>query len=204
MTEPIEDALRRDWEAQMYDRVATRALEAYGPEIVGVLAVQLRSASDAAEAFSMFAEDLWRGLAGFRWRCSFRAWAHRLARNAATRWATAGARRPERNVALSEVAEVSAVVARVRTRTLGYLRTEVKSALRDLRDELPADDRAVLVLRVDKRMEWRDIAAAMTDDDLADDELAREAARLRKRYQLATERLRTLARDRGLLDADGM
>jgi RNA polymerase sigma-70 factor, ECF subfamily len=201
--DPIEDALRRECDARAYDRVASRALEAYGPEIVGVLAARLRSVSDASEVFSMFAEDLWRGLPGFQWRCSFRAWAHRLARNAATRWQSSGARRPERNLPLSDAPEVDAVAARVRTSTVAYLRTEVKSALRDLRDELPDDDRTLLVLRIDKRMEWRDIAAAMTDADLSGAELKRETARLRKRYQLTTERLRARAREVGLLGADG-
>jgi RNA polymerase sigma-70 factor (ECF subfamily) len=203
MTVSIEDELRRAWDARAFDHVATRALEAYGPEIIGVLTVQLRSLSDALEAYSMFAEDLWCGLPGFQWRCSLRAWAHRLARNAAIRWAKAGPRRPERNVPLSDVAEVSAVAVQVRPRTEVHLRTEVKSALRDLREELPDDDRTLLVLRVDKRLEWREIAVVMSDAELSDVELKREAARLRKRYQLVTERLRSLARARGLLGDDG-
>jgi len=111
----------------------------------------------------------------------------------------AGARQHERNLPLSQISEVTAVVARVRTNTVDYLRSEVKTGLRALRDELPEDDRTLLVLRIDKGMGWREIAAAMSDGDLADDEVARETARLRKRYQLATERLRTLAHERGLL-----
>lgn len=91
----MEGTLRRDWDARVYDRVATRTIEAYGPEIIGVMAVQLRSIYDALEVSSMFLEDLWRGLPEFQWRCSFRAWAHKLARNAGTRWATAGARQPQ-------------------------------------------------------------------------------------------------------------
>jgi hypothetical protein len=94
------------------------------------------------------------------------------------------------------------IIARVRSSTAMHLRTEVKSEVRRLRDELSDEDQLLLALRIDKRMEWRDIAAAMGDGDLADAALGREAARLRKRYQLATDKLRQLARDRGLL-ADG-
>jgi hypothetical protein len=52
-------------------------------------------------------------------------------------------------------------------------------------------------------MEWREIAVAMNDAELSDAEVTREAARLRKRLQLATERLRALARERGLLEGAG-
>ncbi|HTJ44164.1 MAG TPA: sigma-70 family RNA polymerase sigma factor [Kofleriaceae bacterium] len=192
-----EDDLRSSWRAGDFDGTTTLALERYGPEILGVLAARLRSDSDAAEAFSLFAEDLWRGVPGFQWRCSLRAWAHRIARNAATRWATSGSRRAERNVPLSQVQELA---ERIKTTTLVYVKTEVKSEVRRLREELPEIDQALLILRVDKNMEWREIAAALADDDLPDDELTREAARLRKRFQLATEKLRELARERGILD----
>ena len=57
-----EQELRRAWEAGDLRAVATLALERYGPEILGVLSVQLRSTADAADAFSLFAEDLWKGL----------------------------------------------------------------------------------------------------------------------------------------------
>jgi RNA polymerase sigma factor (sigma-70 family) len=194
-----EVVLRTAWDAGSLDEVATRCLEAYGPEILGVLRARLRSSSDADDVFSMFVEDLWTGLRGFQWRCSLRAWAHRLALNATARWATAAPRRRDYNVPLSDLPELGAVIERVRTSTAMYLRTEVKSEIRRLRDELSLEDQLLLTLRIDKRMEWRDIAAAMGDGDLAEAALTREAARLRKRYQLATEKLRALARERGLL-----
>ena len=77
----------------------------------------------------------------------------------------------------------------------------MKSEIRRLRDELSAEDQLVLVLRVDKGLEWRDIAMALADQDLDDPALARESARLRKRLQLATARLRELATERGLLES---
>jgi RNA polymerase sigma-70 factor (ECF subfamily) len=58
----------------------------------------------------------------------------------------------------------------------------------------------LLILRVDKDLEWREIAAALADEDLAADELQREATRLRKRFRVVAERLRELARERGILD----
>jgi RNA polymerase sigma-70 factor, ECF subfamily len=194
-----EQELRGAWDVSDFHTVARLALERYGPEILGILVAHLRSTSDAGEVFSLFAEDLWRGLPGFQWRCTLRAWAHRIARNAAVRWATAGDRRPERNVPI-ESSSVFELADQVRSSTLVYLRTDVKSEVRRLREELPEIDQMLLILRIDKAMEWPEIAAALADDDLAPDDLKRESARLRKRFQLATEKLRELARERGLLD----
>lgn len=194
-----EHELRRAWDNADFRAVTTLAIERYGPEILGVLAAKLRSASDAADVFSLFAEDLWRGLPGFQWRCTLRAWAHRIARNAAVRWATAGERRPERNVPMED-GGVFELAERVRSSTLVHLRSEVKSEVRRLREELPELEQLLLILRVDKALEWPEIAAALADDDLDADELKREAARLRKRFQLVTEKLRELARERGILD----
>src|SRR5262249_50649817 len=160
---------------------------AYGPEIIGVLAVQLRSISDALEVYSMFLEDLWRGLPDFQWRCSFLASAPQPAPPPPPPGAAARARPAPRHTPPGGRADPGAVAARVRTSTAAHLRSEVKSALHDLRDELPEQDRTLLVLRIDKRMEWRDIAVAMSDAELSDAEMTREAARLRKRLQLATE-----------------
>jgi RNA polymerase sigma-70 factor (ECF subfamily) len=201
VTADDEQELRRAWNDGDFRAVTTIALECYGPEILGVLAVQLRSTADAAEAFSLFAEDLWSGVRGFQWRCSLRAWAHRVARNAAVRWATAGARSPERNLSM-EQGGVFEIAEQVRSSTLVHLRTEVKSDVRRLREELPQAEQMLLILRIDKALEWHDIAAALAEQDLDAEELKREAARLRKRFQLVTEKLRGLARERGILDRD--
>lgn len=194
-----EQDLRQAWDHADYRAVATLALERYGPEIFGVLAAQLRSPADAADVFSLFAENLWRGLPSFQWRCSLRSWAYRIARNAAIRWATAGVRRPERNVAIED-GGVLELAERVRSSTLAHLRSEVKSEIRRLREELPEPEQMLLILRVDKALEWPEIAAVLSDEDLADDELKREAVRLRKQFQRVTEKLRGLARERGILD----
>jgi RNA polymerase sigma-70 factor (ECF subfamily) len=193
-----ESALRQACEGGQFDEATTLALERYGPEILGILAARLRSDGDAAEVFSIFAEDLWRGLPGFAWRCTLRAWAHRVARNAANRFAIAGARRAAFAQPVPGEA-IEAVADRVKTTTLIYLKSEVKSEIRRLRDELPPEDQLVLVLRVDKDMEWREVAMALADEDLDEAALVREAARLRKRLQIATTRLRELATERGLL-----
>src|SRR3974377_239701 len=66
---------------------ATIALQGFGPQGVGSLPAALKDEDDARDVFSQFAEDLWKGLPGFRGECSFRAWAFRLAWHAAARFA---------------------------------------------------------------------------------------------------------------------
>src|ERR671928_150340 len=62
---------------------ATEALRALGPEILRFLRSVLRDEEDAADAFSHFAENLWKGLPSFRGQASLRTWAFRIAWNSA-------------------------------------------------------------------------------------------------------------------------
>src|SRR5262249_19808896 len=121
------------------------------------------------------------------------------ARNAAVRWSIARDRRTAGSVPIDD-SGVRELAEQVQSSTLVYLRTQVKSDVRRLREELPEIDQTLIILRVDKNMEWDDIAAALADDDLEDAALKREAARLRKRFQHAIDKLRELARARGILD----
>jgi RNA polymerase sigma-70 factor (ECF subfamily) len=194
-----EQEMRRPWEAGDYHTATKLALERYGREIYGVLAATLKSESDADDVFSQFALDLWRGMPGFQWRSSMRSWAHRIARNAAMRWATSGARKPARNLPIEQSA-ILELAERVRSQTRSHLRTEVKSQVRLLREELDEFEQRLLILRVDRQMEWEEIAVVFADDDAPSDDLKRAVGRLRKRFQHVVNKLRKLARARGLLD----
>lgn len=201
--EAVERGVRGHCDSGDYDAAATTVVREYGPEILGVLAARLRSHSDASEVFSMFCEDLWNGLAGFEWRCTVRVWAYTLARNAANRYVTAPHRKPGRNLPFSEAGELERAVEQVRTTTLAHLRTENKSRMRDLRETLSGADQELIILRIDKAMSWRDMAivTAEVEQGAAEEELTRAAARLRKRFQLAKDRLRRLAEAEGLVQS---
>ncbi len=92
----------------------------------------------------------------------------------------------------------------MRTQTKAFLRTENKTRLQELRDSLPEEDRMLLVLRVDRGLAWNDLARILSEGDdgaetaglpgLSDPSIAREAARLRKRFQLVKDRLREMAK----------
>jgi DNA-directed RNA polymerase specialized sigma24 family protein len=178
-----------------YDEATTALLSLYGREIFGFLRARLRTDDRAKEAYSLFAMDLWRG------QCSFRAWAYTIARNAGHRHAESAARPRRHEVALGEE-PAPAIAALVRTATAEYLRTEVKSRFAELRDQLSEEEQTILVLRVDKRMEWRDVAAVMIGTEAAQDDLDREAGRLRQSFHQLKKRLKTLARAQGLIRDD--
>ncbi len=196
----IESSIRDACRVADHDLAASLIVERYGGEILAFLSSRLRDEDEAGDAFGEFAEQLWKGLPRFEFRCSARAWAYKIAQRSAGHYRKAQRRR--RQVPLTGASRLSRAVERIRTRTLPYLRTEVKDAFQELRERLPEEDRMILVLRVDRRLGWRELADVMLEqEEPSADELAREAARLRKRFQLIKSRLRTMAEEQGLLQS---
>lgn len=161
-------------------------------ELLGFLRAIAGDPDLAAEAFAELGEDVWRGLAGFRWQSSLRSWLYTLARNALARLRRDPRRRAARNLPLSIAPELAAVV---RTATREIQRTEVKDGFRALRDELDPEEHEILLLRLDRDLAWKDIARILGGDADVD----ARAAVLRKRFERAKQRLKTLAIERGLI-----
>lgn len=180
------------------DRAVTEALRALGPEVFGFLHAVVRSNVEAEEVFSATSERIWRSIGSFRWRCTLRTWVYSIARNEMLRYLD-GARR--RNAGRVTPSALDELVANVRTETLSALRTDKRDRLRQLRDELPHDDRVLVILRIDRELSWEEIARTFlaADESSIDEHLAREAARLRKRFQLVKQRLADRAREEGLI-----
>src|SRR5688572_4069247 len=112
--ELAEDA----WRRQDFKATATIVLDAYGAELYSFVLAQFhRSWDEADDVFSTFREDLWRGLPGFQWRCSIRAWSYRLARNAVSRYRRAPQNRRARHVSLEDASFLDDAVDRARTST---------------------------------------------------------------------------------------
>ncbi len=191
MSSQLEEQIRAHHDAGRFDQALTVALEGYGREVMGFLMLRLRRDEGlAAEAFSQLGEDLWKGIESFGWRSSFRTWMYVLARNAASRQGRDRHRRD--GVALSEVSEL---VARVRTQTLTFLRTEAKDRFAELRAELSPEEQQLLVLRVKRGLGWSEIATIL-DEEVADDDeeaIKRVAARYRQRFKSVKDRLRKRA-----------
>jgi RNA polymerase sigma-70 factor, ECF subfamily len=199
--EGLEQRIRALCEAGDKKRAATLLLEGYGREVFGFLVARLRDRDAAGDVFSQFTEDLWRGLEGFRWQCSARVWSYTLARHAASRYIDDVRRRRGRNVPLSRAGPLSEIAEKIRTGTRAGAQTEARSRIAQLRESLPVDDQTLLILRVNRKLGWREIAQIMLRDSESpdDEELDKEAARLRKRYQLAKDKLRQMAVEQGLV-----
>jgi RNA polymerase sigma-70 factor (ECF subfamily) len=216
MTSPMMDggaadadavAAREQVEAQLhahclqgeYSQAVELAMRAYGPEIRRLMASVLHHPELAKDAFSLFSENLLKGLPGFRWESSFRTWAYRLARNACYHQLHTPASREQ------PVSEPAANEAqRQRTDTQPWRRTVVKERFRALREQLEPHERMLLMLRVDQRLPWTEIARVMAepDESVTRDALNRRATALRQQFQRVKARLRSLAIEQGVVPAD--
>jgi RNA polymerase sigma-70 factor (ECF subfamily) len=193
-SEGLEAQIAAHLEAENLQAAAAAMIRGYGPEILSYLAGVSRDAALADEVFSTFAEDLWRGLPGFRRESSVRTWLYRLAYNAFQRHRQDPFRK--RQIGLSR--HLEGVAAEVRSRTAPFLRTEFKSAIARLREQLDPDEQTLLVLRVDRRLSWREVSEVMTED-VSPDGLRLSEATLTKRFERLRSKLRLLAQKEGLL-----
>jgi RNA polymerase sigma-70 factor (ECF subfamily) len=151
----------------------------------------LRSEADAADAFSLFAEQVWKGLPQFEWRSSLQTWLYRIARHAALNLKREGWNRLGRPFATGEA---TALAEEIRTKSVVRVERQ-KNALDRLRESLSDEEQSLLTLRVDQEFSWEEIAEVLSDGgDRVD------PATLRKRFERLKERLTVMAREQGLVD----
>ncbi len=197
--EQLEQEVRRLCEQGQHALAAEASIRGYGPEVFGALMATLRNEAAAEEVFSLWSERLWRGLAGFGWGCTLRTWAYILARNACTDFRRHEHHRERLAQPLPDSEVISGIAQQVRSETQPHLRTDAKDRLSALRERLPPEDRELLVLRLDRRLEWKELALVMLgQEDVAREALTRESQRLRKRFQLLKDELVELGRREGL------
>jgi RNA polymerase sigma-70 factor (ECF subfamily) len=105
---------------------------------------------------------------------------------------------------LSRAGPLSEIEQKIRTATLMAAGTAAQSRAAQLRESLPADDQTLLILRVNRKLGWKEIAQVMVyeGETVPDDVLEKEAVRLRKRFQLTREKLRRMAEEQGLVGPD--
>jgi RNA polymerase sigma-70 factor, ECF subfamily len=177
-----------------------RALQGYGMEIMRLMASVLHNPELAKDAFGIFCESLLKGLPSFRWESSFRTWAYRLARNACYQLVHSPAAR-ETPVSASGIPEAE---LRHRSDTRPWQRTSVKERFRALRESLEPEERLLLLLRVDQRLPWNEVARVMWDEDTAPShaELTRKATALRQQFQRIKAHLREMAIEQGLIEQE--
>jgi RNA polymerase sigma-70 factor (ECF subfamily) len=170
---------------------ATLAIQEFGPPILRYLRSLLRDEDDASDAFSVFAENVWRGLPTWRGEGSLKAWTFRLAWNGAMNLKNEAWRRRGRRFFSGEA---SALAEEIRTRS--HVKVERQRHVLDkLRESLDVEEVSLLALRIDQKLSWAEIA-----DVTATDGERVEPAALMKRFERLKGRLAKMAKDQGLLE----
>ena len=186
----VDDDVRALVELDRMGDAAAEVVRRLGPEVLRYLRRLLRNDADAADAFSHFAESVLRGLGAFRFRCSVRAWAYRVAGNAVRDQRKQPWHQRRRRL---WTREAQALAADVRTRTRERVERQRRS-IDVLVRSLPERDQKLLFLRIDGELTWPEIAAALSRTGSPLD-----GAAVMKRYQRLSARLARMARDRGIL-----
>ena len=190
-SEKLEQELGALIAAGKSEAAATAAIRGYGPQVLRYLRSILGDDEDAREAFSQFAENLWRGLPEFRGAAPFRIWAYRIAWNVACDLRKHPWRSRRERLATAEATRIAATVASSSDERLERRRQELQA----LREALSIDDRALAALRIDQGLSWAECAEVLSRGGRTV-----KANTLTKRFERIKERLGALARKRGLLD----
>jgi RNA polymerase sigma-70 factor, ECF subfamily len=183
----VEARIRDALGAGDHRAAASELIRGYGPRILGYLHRVLGDEGDASDAFSLFAEQVWRGIAGFEQRSSAKTWAFKAAWSAAMKVRDDAWRRLGRRL---ESGEASQLAGEVRTHTAVRLERQ-RAELEELRAELSIEDQTLLVLRLDQRLTWEEVADVLSSAGSPVDPAA-----LRKRYERIKKRLAELVQAR--------
>jgi RNA polymerase sigma-70 factor (ECF subfamily) len=187
---PLEARIATHLDQGELTQAATEAVRGYGPQILVYLAAMLQDSEAARDVFSQFCENLWKGLGGFRRGSSFKTWAYQVARNAALVYM----RDPYRHrVRPFEASEISRIAHEVASSSAAYLKSSAKDSLSRIRRYLDAEEQTLLLLRIDQKMSWGEIAEIMSEQGQPLSEVA-----LRNRFQRIKAKLRRMAKAEGM------
>jgi RNA polymerase sigma-70 factor (ECF subfamily) len=194
MSGEVEDEVRRLCDSGDQRAAVTIAIQGYGPELLGFLVTVIGDPSGAGDVFGDLCVRMWKGLATFRWDSSLRTWCYVIARRACAKY-WKERERERKHVPLSDVPEIDAMIVRIRTTTLAQLGAKPGTTRAErLRAKLSPDEQMLLTLRLDRELEWRAIARVLSDaEEPTEDDVVRESAGLRKRFERIKEKLKRLA-----------
>jgi RNA polymerase sigma-70 factor (ECF subfamily) len=170
---------------------ATVVIEQIGPGVLRYLRSLLRDEEDAADAFSAFAENVWRGLPGFRFDASLRTWCYRIGWNAAVNLSSETWRKRRQRL---DTGAASRLADSIRTKSAVRVARQVE-ALDRLRRALTQEEQSLLALRVDQGFSWGEIAEILSADGAPV-----QANTVTKRFERLKAKLAELARAEGLVD----
>jgi RNA polymerase sigma-70 factor (ECF subfamily) len=180
----LEERVRALLERGKHDEAATLVIDSLGPGILAYLQTRLEE-DDANDALSHWRESVWKDLRNFRWQSFLRAWAYGLARHACARIRRLPHHHREATLSTSAASKIAASIG-----ASAALSVERHQKLALLRDCLDEDERELLTLRVDRELEWDEIAQILGVSSVA----------VRKRWERLVKKLEQMARKAGLLE----
>lgn len=170
-------------------RATVRLLDAYGAEVFGFLAGVLDDVGEARAVYAAIGERARERLVTFGWPCGLRTWLYAIAHRVIGE---------VRQSSASPGEPVSAELPERGTTRPPPPRSR-SAALAHLRSSLPLHDREMLVLHVDRRMTWDELALVFLGEDASAKDHALEILRLQARYRLLKDWLAREAAVRGIL-----
>jgi RNA polymerase sigma-70 factor (ECF subfamily) len=161
-----ERSVRACLAAADHGRASDLALDAYGPELFGFLVAVLADKDASSKVYVDVSQRIRSELPDFRWTCALRTWAYWVARRELD-----DRRRRRRRDPSNLGPPCDPVVTESRRPTGASL----------LRNRLREDDREILILRVDRRLDWSELAVTSLGERASPHHLACEARSLRNR-----------------------
>jgi RNA polymerase sigma-70 factor (ECF subfamily) len=180
----LEARVRSLLEKGEYEAAVTLVIEAFRPDVLASLSTRLDE-DEANDALSLWSEAVWKDLRSFRWQASLRAWANGVAKHSCSRIIRKPHRHREQHLSSSAASWMAASIG-----ASAAISSEQHQKLAVLRGMLDEDEQELLTLRIDRGLEWEEIAYILETNPAA----------LRKRMERLKKKLEQLARDLGLLD----
>jgi DNA-directed RNA polymerase specialized sigma24 family protein len=173
-------------------RAVAEAIRLYGAEIFGFLVGVLGDNKASRDVYATIHDRVLQDLPAFSWRCSLRTWTYAIARAELARHRLRVAPAPARpSQALASVPDP--------TTTISFRPTNMRSKIATLRACLQEEDRELLILRIDRRLDWQELAVTSLGENASRFEIERESTRLCARFALVRDALAESARQQRLL-----
>ena len=168
-------------------RAAQEALRRYGPELFGFLVAVVGDREAAGTVYANACRHMETELAALPRTCSLQTGMYAIVRRRLAAHRQTGPHRTTGTATDFELTDPS--------RTVSRRPANRRAAIAALRMHLPPEDRELLVLRIDRSLDWTEVAITSLGWDASKLDLAREARRLRARMRAVREELARAVRD---------
>lgn len=158
------------------------AMAFFGPELYGFVTAALTGERGVLDVYAGLVAALPDALREFQWRCELRVFLYHQARLALRRH-----HESKRGGRLAMMPPLHARLA-----LLPPFRRQRRLAVATLRSALAPDDREVIVLRVDRRLRWIELAVTALGETADEQALRAEARRIRERFRTLRQRMKQL------------